>query len=176
MVEPASLDPLILVPVLVLAADIGFIDLHDTDQLAELWIGESGADTHTHIVSCLVRAKTHHAMDLQGRNAFLAGQHEVNDLKPLAQSDVAVLEHGADQNRETVVAWTALIALPVKGPRLEGPYLVVAAAGALNYTIRPAAINEVSFAGVIRGKQRLELGIGHLAGEFRLAHRSRPHV
>lgn len=61
------------------AADERFIDL---DNAAELLLGmvqQGSADFVTHGMGCAVGAEAHHPLDLQGRHAFFAGEHEMDD-------------------------------------------------------------------------------------------------
>jgi hypothetical protein len=41
-------------------------------------------------------------MDLQGAHAFLGMKHQENDLEPIPQLDVGILEYGARQNAKPV--------------------------------------------------------------------------
>lgn len=41
-------------------------------------------------------------MDLQGAHSFLGMEHQENDLEPVSQLDVRILEHGARQNAKPV--------------------------------------------------------------------------
>ena len=95
--SPAALAALVLVPVLGLAADEGLVNLDDAHELAEILVGEAGADAMAHVPSGVVRAEAHHAMNLKGADALLAGQHQVDDAEPLAQRLIGVLEDRADQ-------------------------------------------------------------------------------
>jgi len=55
-----------------------------------------------------------HPMDLTGANAFFAGAHQVNDLKPNRHRNMAVLEDGSDLDGELLAT---LVALAQSGPR-----------------------------------------------------------
>src|SRR6202453_967111 len=165
-------DLLIPMPVPVLAADVGLINLDNAHQLAEVGINHRSADTHAHVMCGLVAAEPHHPMNLQGANALLAGQDQVDHLEPLTERLVGVLKHGASDNREAVTAsLSALRALPRERAISYRRDLGIDAAWA-RHTIGPAPITEIRLAGVVIGERRLELGDGHLPSEPDFAHRS----
>src|ERR1700722_4250261 len=138
-----ALLPLISVPVLVLAPDIGLIDLDDAHQLAELGIGQPSANTMRYLQRGLVRPEPHDPLDLKAGNAFLAGHHEIDDFEPLAQSDLGILEDGLHQDREAVsAALPAVWALPVKRAGRQGVDALRAAARAM-HAVGPAPRGQV---------------------------------
>src|SRR5271165_2071644 len=93
----------------------GGVHLYDANQLAELGISQATANAHAEVVCGAVGAEAQHALDLQGRDAFLAGQHHMDDTEPAAQPDVAVGEDGIHRDGEAIAARRALVALPVEG-------------------------------------------------------------
>lgn len=110
---PASAEPrrgaLGAVPVLFLAPDESFVGF---DGLA--FAAERPKLTVLHRFADAVRqeprgfhAALKHPLDLAGRNALLAGAHQVNDLKPQMQRKVAVLKDGADADGEGAAASVA---------------------------------------------------------------------
>jgi len=162
--------------VLVLAADIGFINLDDTHQLAKLGVDQSRANAVAHVVCGRVGAEAHHAMDLQRGNTLLAGQHEVDHTEPLAHPDIGILENCPDQYGEAITSdLGALSALPVKRTISDGRDFLIPAAWATN-TIRPAASNQICLAGIVGREQFVELPNCHLLGEPNLTHQRRLHA
>jgi hypothetical protein len=164
--------PFVSVLVLVLPADIGFVNLDNAHQLAEGGIDQPGADAHAHVMGSTVRTETHDALHLKSGNALLAGQHHVDDAKPVAEANVGVFKDGAHQDREAVAAARrALLALPMKRLVSHWINLLIVATGAANAQ-RPAARLKIRAASIVVEKQRLKLRNGHLFGELRLGHRT----
>jgi hypothetical protein len=62
--------PLVPMPVVSLAANVGFVNLDNSHQLAEFRIGEARANAVAHVMGGRITAEAHHAMDLQ-RGKFL---------------------------------------------------------------------------------------------------------
>jgi len=148
--------------VLRLAAEEGFIDLDNSHELAETLVSQSSSDAATHIPSGRIRAETHVAVNLKGADPFLAGQHQVNDAKPLAKVDLRVLENRPHQHREPiVVAGNASIANPMEGAgmRLD---LRIAATWAHD-RFRPAMFGQVQLASLFVREDPLEIADGHLS-------------
>src|SRR6266478_4026226 len=107
--------------------------------------GSISAKAHAHIPSGLIRAGSEHAMDLVCADAFLAGQHQVQDSIPHEQRLLGFLEDGSSLEREAIrraVIFAALFALPMPRARLARVNtLVKVARGA--YTSGPAPTVEV---------------------------------
>ena len=163
-------------PVLVLAADVGFIDFDDAHELAEIRTGETGTNAMTHIVRSGVGAETHHPVDLQRSNAILAGEHQIDDLKPCLKRYVCVFKDRSDQDGEPIGrALAAFHAFPFEGHCLEFEDPLAVATRA-THAIRPTPRNEVGPARIIVGKQFIKLRDGHLFGELWGGHRSAPDV
>ena len=118
----------------------------------------------THIEGCTVGARTDHPMDLQGANTLLAGQHQVENLKPDQKGIVRVLENRAADDAETIVL--ARLTEPVKGPRVQLVGSRVAATRAAHAT-GPAPIHQVALTGALIWEKSVKLGKRHLADEFR---------
>lgn len=110
----AMMNTLIPMAVLILAADIGFIDLYKANELPEFFVRQSGANSHAHMPRGFVRAEPHHAVDLKGAHALLAGQHQVDDAKPIPQGLVGVLKDRPGDNAEPIALRGALVALPAE--------------------------------------------------------------
>lgn len=151
----------VLVPVLRLTADEGFVRFDDAHQLAEILILHTGTDAMAHMPRGAVGAEPEHAVYLQSANAFLADQHEVNDFEPLRQRFVGVLEHSADQHREAVAVGVTLFAGPVIGTAWKFVRVHSAATRAANAS-RPAAGNQIVFARLIGRELAFQLREGHL--------------
>ena len=96
--------PLGLVFVIAFAADEGFVHLDNTHQLTKFLVLQRRADAVANIPSGLVGAKTHMAMHLQGANAFLSTEHQVDDLEPISQVYFGILENGPNKVREAISA------------------------------------------------------------------------
>ncbi len=161
-----------LVPMLifVLPSDVGLIDFDNAAQLIRPMLTKARADAVAHIERGLVRAEAHEPHDLQGANALLTGQHEVNDLEPVPQRLVRVLEDRPDQNGEAVAAlFGALSALPMEGAIGDGVHVNVPAAGTVN-AFRPTAGLQVLLASRLVGKHRFELGVRKLLDGFDFRH------
>lgn len=170
-----SRSALVPMPVLVLAADIGFVSFDNAHELAEFGIGEPGADTVAHIMCGRIATETEHTVDLERRNALLAGQHEVDDLEPYLETDIRVFEDRADQYGETIAGRAALPALPMKQAGAQFCNLLVPTTGATN-AFGPAASDKILFASIIGREQFLELRDRHLLRELDSAHWSSSHA
>jgi len=57
---------------------------------------------------CRFHAAAQHALELARADAFLAGAHQVDRLQPDGHLDMAVLENGADLDRELLAAFLAV--------------------------------------------------------------------
>jgi hypothetical protein len=155
--------PIAAVAVLVLAADVGFVNLDDAHQLAKFLVREPGADAMAHEPSGSVGAEAHHAVDLEGANPFLAGEHQENDAEPLAQRLIRVLEDRAGDVREAVIGprWGAHVAEPIPRHRAMAFDLDIAATRASDAS-RPAVPDEISAASILVRERRFPLGESHL--------------
>ena len=154
----------------VFATHVGFINLNNAHQLAELGVSQGRADAVRHVERGFVGAEPHGPLDFEGGDALLAGQHHVNDLKPLAHADVAVLENRADQHGEAVarLVGRASVALPVKRACRQRVGAGIAATGAAN-AFWPAAGGQILLTSLIRWEKGFKLGDRHLPRE--LCHR-----
>ena len=155
----------------VLAADIGFIDFYDAHELTELVIGKSGANTVTHIMGGRVGAEAEHALYLQGTNAFLARQHQVNNFEPRFERDIGVFEDRAHQDRKPISLGRAGWAFPFEWHSLQCIDTIASAVWAPD-AFWPAKRNKIRFASIIGREQLIELSDSHLFGEFRGTHGS----
>src|SRR5665213_213703 len=156
--------------VIALATDESFIDLDNSHQLAKFFVLQRRADAMADVPCSFVRAEAHMPLYLHGANALLCAEHQVDNLEPVAQIDLGILENGADKVREAVsAALTAIRALPLKFHGLERISLHRAAARAMD-ALRPAVCDQVVVASLLIGKQLVEAvrrqgvwSFGHLA-------------
>lgn len=142
---------LVRVAILVLAADIGFVNLHDTHKLQEVRILHRSAEPVAQIPSRLIGTRSDLPMNLEGANALLAVEHRIQNLKPRSQRILRVLHDGAGQQRETIAAIAALRTLPV-ARTLQRVHLLIRATRALNAS-RPAMGEDILTAGFFRGER-----------------------
>jgi len=174
----ATLTALVLVPILGETADEGFVNLNDPHELIEILIGQRRADAVAHIPSRAVRAEAHDALHLQSRNAFLAGQHRMDDAEPIAQWLIGVLENRAGDMRKAIICAgrRAFIAAPIPRQRTIGLNQSVAAARAID-TARPAVRHQIGRAMIFIREGFFPLSEGHLMnllGLFRAGHIEHP--
>ena len=163
------------VPVLLLAADVGLVNL----DFARQWKGISAhrsADSMAHKPSGLIAARTEHPMDLQGAHAFLGVKHQEDDLERIPQLDVRILEYGARQNakpvailgasqhfaRALVYVLRSTLADVMEWARGQLERLA-AATRALDNAIRPAFVLEESLAVMLGGEAIKQFAKGHLS-------------
>jgi hypothetical protein len=162
----AALTALVNVPVLGEAPDERLVNLDDPHQLAKLFVCHSSSNAVAHIPSRSVRPKPHHAMDLKGVDTLLTRQHEVNDVEPLAQWLIGVLEDRIDQNREpiAVISRPACVTDPVEVLGMRFNFRVAAARA--DDEFGPTVLGEVQLAGVVGRKGGFPLGDRHLGDGF----------
>src|SRR5579862_1687136 len=111
-----------LVPmaILVLATDIGFVNFDGAEQLSQPVILHRRANTHHHVPSRAVVARSDLAMDLKRADSLLALSHQVDDLKPSRERIVGILENGFRDDAESVaVTSAAILVLADPVPRLR---------------------------------------------------------
>ncbi len=171
----SSFGALIPMPVLVLAADVRFIDFDNAHELAELWIGEASADAMAHVVSRRIGTETKHAVHLQSGDAFLAGQNEIYNFEPSFHWHVGVLKDCSNENGKAIASCGTSTALPMKRTSANFSKFFIPATRAAD-AIRPASCNEIGLASFIGWEQPLELRDCHLLGELWTGHRSAPDV
>jgi hypothetical protein len=160
--------------VAVLAADVGFVNLDNAAQSIGSMFTQARADAVAHIERGFVGTEAHVAHDLQGANSLLADQHQVNDLEPITERLVRVLEDCPYQHREPIAALlSAFGALPVKGTIGDRVNVDVTAARAMD-AFRPAAGYEVDFASPLVREQGVKLLCGQLGNGFNAGDMSLP--
>jgi hypothetical protein len=151
------------VAVLVFTAHIGFVYFDDAHEFLELGIGQSGAQAMAHEPRCPIGAGTDHPMDLKRADALLAGEHQIQNLKPNEQLIIRVLKNRPADDTKAIVL--TILTQPMERPRVELVDGGVAASRALN-AIRPAAVSQVLLAGIFVRKELIKLRKRHLANEF----------
>lgn len=162
------------VAITALTADIGLIDFHHADQLAELFVGEPGPDPVAHVPSGFVAAEAHRPMHLEGRNTLLGGQHHVDHAKPVPERLIRVFEDGPGDVGEPITAvGGAAVALPLVGHRGDRVRHDHAAARAPDFG-RPTVLNQVIGARIFGGEGRFPLGDGHLVNALFSSHVGSP--
>jgi hypothetical protein len=167
--------PLVPMFVAVLAADIRFIDFNNASEFVWAMLAQSGADTIAHVERSFVAPESHVAHDLERANSLFAGQHQVNDLEPVAERLVRVFEDCPDQNGEAIAARLgALTALPMIGPIGHGINVNIPASRAMN-AFRPAPLDEVSLAIIISNEHVVKLLICKLFYRFDAGHIGLPY-
>jgi hypothetical protein len=154
--------------VLVLAADVGFIDLNDTAQLVHVALDKRRADFVAHEPSGFDRTEAHVAPDLARTHALFTGEHEVSDFEPVAERLVGVLKNRACDNREPIAVLCTFLALPMP---LAGREVIDGgiAAARTGDALRPAAGLQIGLAGVlvIDGEHPVKLGGSQLVNGLR---------
>jgi hypothetical protein len=172
LVSRAALAVMLPVPVLTLATNLGFIHFDHAHKLAEILCSEAHADPVAHIPSGFVAAEAHGPMDLEGRNALFAGQHDVNDSEPVPEGFIGVLKDGPGDNAEAVIGAgrAAHVAQPSHLNRPVGLYGVVSTPGAPDAN-GPAMGHQISLASRLVRKCLFPLGDSHLVDAlFGLGH------
>jgi hypothetical protein len=159
--------PVYPVPVLLLAADLGLVNLDNAHQLPEVRVTESGAEPMAHIESRPVGTCLDSPVNLECADSLLAGQNQEQNPEPSAHGNLGILEDRADEYREAVgvsAPTFRIRALPF--PRLRDVVDVIWLAAARAYNaLRPALIHKVGATRIFVGKHPLELRKGHLQRE-----------
>lgn len=160
----APVAALIFVPVLGEATDESLVHL---DNAAELFgrFDQSGSDLVAHFPSGFVRTEAHVPLNLQRAHSFLAGQHQVDDAKPLSEGFIRVLEDRSNQDGEPIAVRRAFFALPMPfagGKVIDGGIATARAADAF----RPSASPQIGFAGILIREQFFELRDAQLMNWF----------
>lgn len=154
----ATSTTLVLVAVFSQTTDESFINLNDAAKFFRIF-DKCNADFMAHHPSGFIGAEAHIAHDLQGTHAFLAGQHEVSNAKPVTEWLVRIFEDRSSNMGKPIAcraAWGALSTLPMP---LSGRQIIhsgITAARAAN-TLWPSSGNEVGSTGIFVGEHFLEL-------------------
>jgi hypothetical protein len=174
----ASVTALVFMPVLGEAADESLVNLDNTAEFLRVF-DQSGPDLVAHFPSGLVGAEPHIPLNLERAHALLAGQHQMDDAKPLSEGFIRVLEDRSGDDGEPIAsgaAWSAFGALPMPfaGRQIiDSRITATRAADAFG----PSASLQIGFAGVLIREQFLELRDTQLMNWFwTLGHGRSPDV
>ena len=108
--------------ILLLAADVGFVDLDNAHQSLKVGVFHRSTDAMAHEPSSPIIAALNLAMDLKGADAFLGLAHQIDDLKPSPQRIIGILEYRLGDDAESIaIASTAvfILANPMEGLGLQ---------------------------------------------------------
>ena len=126
--------------------------------------GSVGYAAVTDVPSRLVRAEAHDALNLHCAHALLGGQHQMDNLEPVAQVDLGVFKNGTDKVRKAVsAALTAIRAFPLKFHGLERIDVLGATAGA-NNALWPTVRHQIAVASLFIWEKFLKSRAGQLVG------------
>src|SRR5665811_2263910 len=146
-----------LVPMTILgfSADESLINLDDATKFSNV-LHKSGSDLVAHEPCGFIRTEAHVAADLQSAHSLLTGEHQVDDLEPVAEIDFGVLENGPRYVREAIgrVRGTS-IAMPFEGHRTDGKDPHIATARAM-HTLGPSLANQIGAAGFLIRERLIE--------------------
>ena len=161
--------PLLLVPmaVLVLAADIGFIDLDNAAKLVHV-ASIRAVRILWPMTKRSCRNRNPCSRSIWRAHAFLAGQHQVSDLEPVPQRLVGVLKDRASDDGKAIAVLGAFLALPVPFARrqvIDSGVAATRAADALQASGGPS--NRLCRRPHCKWERSLKLAIGHLRDGLR---------
>src|SRR5665811_1133398 len=137
-----------LVPMTILgfSADESLINLDDATKFSNV-LHKSGSDLVAHEPCGFIRTEAHVAADLQSAHFLLTGEHQVDDLEPVAEIDFGVLENGPRYVREAIrCVRGALVALPVEGVAFQLAGVRSPTAWAM-HALRPSFSDQIGTAG-----------------------------
>src|SRR5438067_1374832 len=120
-----------------------FVAAANTQEFLEAFFGQAGTDAVAHVPGRAVGTGADDAVNLQGGDPVLAGQHEVNDLEPLAERVIGVFENRADKHGEAIALRGAVLALPMERLRQLIDFVITAARAA--NTLRPTGLGQIGF-------------------------------
>ncbi len=127
-----------------------FVGLYGLSRAAQLASRRSGVHRQPDPVAkepCGFHAAFEHPLNLPGRNAFLAGAHEMDDLQPKMQRQVRVLEKSSHAYRERFFAGVALAEAGTRGFAVQTANLRGFATVRANRTIWPKRGFDISESG-----------------------------
>lgn len=139
----------VFVAVSILPADVGLVYLYlATKKLYGLAV-HGCSPAVAHIPTCPVVGTgvlaENDAVNLQGADAFLCGEHQIAYPEPDLQGNLGVLENGSSQNRKAIPAVPAAIlvlANPMKRAGLQAVDLFRGVAARTAHAFGPAHINQ----------------------------------
>lgn len=157
---PGKVLPLVLVAVLVLAADKRFIHFDHARQFSKGLVLHRRSDAMAHIPGRPIIAASDLTVNLHGADALLALRHQVDHLEPGPQGVIGVLKDRPGQHRKAVaIPSAALVAFahPMEGPRLQRINLLILAARTA-HALGPTLHLKKPFTRLFRRKERHQLG------------------
>jgi hypothetical protein len=132
-------------------AKVGFVNLHDLASAAQratlAAFGHGVSDTVGQVPSGL-HAALEHALDLTGADALLGRAHEVDDLKPQVQRQVAILKDRANADSERLAAGVALAQAGPGGLAVQAADALPLAAMGADRATRPQVAFDILESGV----------------------------
>jgi len=146
--------PLAAMTIPLASAQIGFVHFHFPQQFRKASIFHRRTNAMAYIPGRLIGTAADQSLNLQGANALLALQHQIDHLKPYAEWIVRVLKNCFAYDREAIaVASTAILRLtdPMKRTARHSEHLPILTARAF-HAIWPSALLEKLFAGLFRGE------------------------
>lgn len=162
---------LLFIPVAVsiFAADKCFVHFNNAAKFFHR-LHQRRADFVAHAVCGAIGAEAHLPLNLKGADAFLAGQHQMDNFEPFPERLVGVLKNRARDHRKPIArkaSRSALRALPVP---LAGRQVIhggIATTRAVN-AVGPAAGLQISLGRIIvpDWETRLKLAFRHLMHRF----------
>ena len=154
---------LVAMLVLLATADIGLVNLDNAHQFPKFFVRQSGTEPVAHVPSRAIGAEAEGSVNLKGADAFLAGQHHVQDTEPLAQRLIGVLENRSGDVREPIAAVRrAAVALPLIGHRCHGVGNGHSATRAFHNAARPTVFDQIIGAGILGREGHFPFADGHL--------------
>jgi hypothetical protein len=157
---------LIPMPVLILAANIGLVDFNNAAELFDVF-DKRGSDFVAHSPCRFVAPEPHVTHDLQCAHSLFGSEHEMNDLEPLAEGLVGVLEDSPGDVGEPIASlWSAMITLPMPRIALQLSRADCTTARTRD-AIGPATANQIGAASIFVREHALKVGSGQLVDRFR---------
>ncbi len=143
--------------------EVGFVGFNGLAKSADLTtvILHGFTDTMSE-EPCGFHAAIEHALNLPGADSFLAGAHQMDDLQPKMQRQVAGLENGPHAHGERLLAAVALAEPRPSGLAVQAADAISAAAKCANWAVRPEMrfdVNEGS--GFVFKMGGVQYGSGH---------------
>lgn len=171
--SPVTMAP--VMPILGFSADESFVHLYNAPKLVHIPFDQRGSDLVTHQPSGLVGTEAEEAIDLQRAHSLLAGEHQVDDAKPVFEGLIRVLEDRPGDVREAIGRFLgALVALPMPRVTLQLSRLYSATARAMD-AFRPTLTDQIGATGFLIRERLIELCGGQLVDVFPGSHGRVPH-
>lgn len=164
---PASVAALVLVPVLGEATDESFIDFNNAAELFGSF-DQRGSYLVAHAPSGFIRTEAHVSLNLQRAHSLLAGQHQMDDAKPLSEGLIRILKDGPGDDGETIAGRAArstfgTLPMPFAGWQVIDSRIATTRAAD---SLRPSASLQIGFAGIFIREELLELRDSQLMDWF----------